>query len=218
MEIKFITGDATQPVGDGPKIIVHVCNDIGAWGAGFVLAVSKRWPEPEQRYRSRYGKDAQPFKLGDVQLVQVGRDLWVANLIGQTDVKALWGVPPVRYQAIRAGLQILANAARGLGASIHMPRIGCGLAGGKWEEVGKIVKEELSDGGVSVTVYDLAQKIMPITKRQLIAMLEASEAPDDSILNISLNREDILLVDKADVIYNPEIKEFCLDFSTQGDA
>jgi hypothetical protein len=37
-----------------------------------------------------------------------------------------------------------------------MPRIGCGLAGGKWEEIGKIVEEEVANIGVSVTVYDLA--------------------------------------------------------------
>jgi hypothetical protein len=37
-----------------------------------------------------------------------------------------------------------------------MPRIGCGLAGGKWEEVGKIVEEELVNRGVTVTVYDLS--------------------------------------------------------------
>ena len=51
MEIKYITGDATQPVGEGNKIIVHVCNDVGGWGRGFVMALSKRWKEPEMKYR-----------------------------------------------------------------------------------------------------------------------------------------------------------------------
>lgn len=41
--IAYRVGDATQPVGDGPKILVHVCNDIGAWGRGFVVALSRRW-------------------------------------------------------------------------------------------------------------------------------------------------------------------------------
>ena len=52
MSLNFIIGDATQPVGEGTKIIVHVCNDIGGWGRGFVVALSKRWPEPERRYRA----------------------------------------------------------------------------------------------------------------------------------------------------------------------
>src|SRR4029077_8760714 len=29
-----------------------VCNDAGGWGKGFVIAVSRRWPEPERRYRA----------------------------------------------------------------------------------------------------------------------------------------------------------------------
>ena len=157
MNITYVIGDATQPVGVGPKIIVHVCNDIGGWGRGFVVALSRRWPEPEQCYRAWHrGESESPFVLGEVQFVQVGSTLWVANLIGQRDVRLVEGVPPVRYEAIRKGLLRVAAEARRLGASVHMPRIGCGLAGGQWEDVGKIVEEELVNGGVPVTVYDLA--------------------------------------------------------------
>ena len=156
MSINYIVGDATQPVGEGPKIIVHICNDIGGWGRGFVMAISKRWPEPEQRYRAWHrGEEKVPFALGEVQIVQVGEAIGVANLIGQRDVRVIGGVPPVRYEAIRKGLRRVAEEARRLEASVHMPRIGCGLAGGKWEEVGKIVEDELGKNSVSVTVYDL---------------------------------------------------------------
>ncbi|WP_306766628.1 hypothetical protein [Tenacibaculum sp. M341] len=50
-EIKYIKGDATSPQAKGVKIIAHICNDLGGWGKGFVLAVSKRWKEPEISYR-----------------------------------------------------------------------------------------------------------------------------------------------------------------------
>lgn len=157
MNINYVIGDATHPSGEGPKIIVHVCNDIGGWGRGFVVALSKRWPEPEQRYRAWHrGEDKMPFALGEVQFVQVADDIWVANLIGQRDVRTIGSVPPVRYDAIRKGLRKVAKQAAQLKASVHMPRIGCGLAGGKWEEVGKIVEEELVARDVPVTVYDLA--------------------------------------------------------------
>lgn len=43
MEINYLKGDATNPASAGNKIIVHVCNDIGGWGKGFVMAISKRW-------------------------------------------------------------------------------------------------------------------------------------------------------------------------------
>ena len=43
--LRILKGDATSPQAKGPKIIAHACNDIGGWGAGFVVAVSKRRKE-----------------------------------------------------------------------------------------------------------------------------------------------------------------------------
>jgi hypothetical protein len=51
-EITYIRGDATVPSVKGVKVIAHVCNDIGGWRKGFVLGVSRRWPEPEAAYRA----------------------------------------------------------------------------------------------------------------------------------------------------------------------
>jgi len=153
--INYVKGDATSPVGDGKKIIVHVCNDIGAWGAGFVLALSKKWKQPEAQYRALKTR-----RLGDVQIVQVEEDIWVANMIGQKNTKPSFitmknntvPVPPIRYGAVRAALATVNDAAYKSGATIHMPRIGCGLAGGKWDEIESIVRDVMS---VDVYVYDL---------------------------------------------------------------
>jgi O-acetyl-ADP-ribose deacetylase (regulator of RNase III) len=79
MSINYIKGDATAPTHSGNKIIVHICNDIGGWGKGFVMAISKRWKEPELQYRAWY-KSQENFDLGQVQFVQVEENLWVANL------------------------------------------------------------------------------------------------------------------------------------------
>jgi O-acetyl-ADP-ribose deacetylase (regulator of RNase III) len=157
MTITHVIGDATQPLGEGPKIIVHVCNDIGGWGRGFVLALSKRWPTPELEYRAWFrGGTSALFELGEIQMVQVEQNLWVANLIGQRDVRTVRGIPPVRYEAIRKGLKKVAQEAHRLGATVHMPRIGCGLAGGEWQIVRSIIEEELCCESIQVTVYDLA--------------------------------------------------------------
>lgn len=155
--ITFTKGDATRPKVDGPKIIVHVCSDVGGWGKGFVMALSKRWKTPEKRYRSWFRgelPDAPTFELGRVQFVNVESDLWVANVIGQKGQRPKAGVPPIRYEAIRSGLAGVRKYAKKKGASVHMPRIGCGLAGGKWEEIEPIIQEELDEYGISVTVYD----------------------------------------------------------------
>jgi len=154
-EITYVRGDATAPLGKGVKLIAHVCNDIGGWGKGFVLALSNRWPEPEAAYRrwhrERAGND---FALGATQFVKVDRYVWVANMIGQRGTKTGSKGVPVRYEAIDTALAPLADKALELGASVHMPRIGCGLAGGKWSRVEPLITERLIERGIKVTVYD----------------------------------------------------------------
>lgn len=155
--INYLVGDATQPSGLRSRIIVHVCNDIGGWGAGFVLAVSKRWTEPERRYRAWHrGEDATSpiFGLGQVQFVDVETGITVANLIGQHGIKRADGIPPIRYEAIDQGLATVADEALARKASVHMPRIGCGLAGGHWSAIEPILERRLVAAGVDVTVYD----------------------------------------------------------------
>ena len=42
-EVKYVEGDATKPQLSGEhKIVAHVCNDVGALGAGFAAAVAER--------------------------------------------------------------------------------------------------------------------------------------------------------------------------------
>lgn len=159
MEIQYLTGDATKPIGEGTKIIAHVCNDIGAWGKGFVLAVSNRWKSPEAEYRKwakRGNEDG--FRLGHIQLVEVSKDrdgqLWVANMIGQHGIRKKGGKPPIRYEALESCLEKLSEEATKLKASVHMPRIGAGLAGGDWNIISKLIQKCLADQGVEVFVYN----------------------------------------------------------------
>ena len=153
-DIQYIKGDATSPKGSENKISVHVCNDIGGWGKGFVMAISKRWKEPEKQYREWF-KSKNDFELGNVQFVQVEENLWVANLIGQHKInKDENGEAPIRYNAIEEGLEAVSDFAKTNNASVHMPRIGCGLAGGKWEMIEPIILKTLSDQDIKVVVYD----------------------------------------------------------------
>ncbi|QEU90272.1 macro domain-containing protein [Streptomyces kanamyceticus] len=154
-EITYVRGDATAPFGKGVKLIAHVCNDLGGWGKGFVLAVSRRWPEPEKAYRGWHRERAKnDFGLGAVQFVDVGRGLCVANMIGQRGMRTGSKGAPVRYEAIDTALTALADKATELGAAVHMPRIGCGLAGGKWSRIEPLIAERLVARGIAVTVYD----------------------------------------------------------------
>lgn len=153
--VHYLKGDATSPQAKGNKIIAHICNDLGGWGKGFVLAISKRWSEPEKAYRLWHRERAKnDFSLGALQIIQVQPDIWVANIIGQRGTKTGSKGVPVRYEAIEQGLTKLQIYAQELNANIHMPRIGCGLAGGKWEKVEPIIITQLAQQDIEVYVYD----------------------------------------------------------------
>lgn len=147
-KINYVIGDATQPIGDGKKIISHICNNFGGWGAGFVLAISARWRYPEDRYR------AMPFyELGTAMVLEVEPDIYVANMIAQHGIRTnSQGVPPIRYDALKQALKKVNKVAVEIGATLHMPRIGCGLAGATWDKILPIIEKNVT---VDVIVYDL---------------------------------------------------------------
>ncbi len=146
--IYYQIGDATQPTGDGEKIIIHICNDVGLWGAGFVLALSKRWQQPEKSYRNM-----EEYNRGSVQVVRVDEDTWVANMIAQNGIYNHYNKTPIDYQALERCLNVVRSMCDPEDTTIHMPRIGCGLAGGKWDRVEEILQRVLPE--VDMYVYDL---------------------------------------------------------------
>ena len=143
--IEYVVGDATDPISK-PAVIAHVCNDVGAWGAGFVLALSRRWKGPETAYRSR-----SILALGDVQFIDVGGGITVANMVAQRGCSG--PRPWIRYNALEDCLRKVEAHASVACASIHCPRIGCGIAGGDWNSVEPILTRTCPN--VRVVVYDL---------------------------------------------------------------
>ena len=100
------------------------------------MALSRRWPEPEAAYRAWYAdREISGFALGALQVVSVNDTLAVANMVAQAGTRPKKGRPPIRYEALERALAALAIEARDRGAGVHMPRIGCGLAGGEWSRV-----------------------------------------------------------------------------------
>lgn len=164
--IKYIKGDATSPQAAGPKLIIHIVNTLGAWGRGFVMSLSKRWPEPEQYYR-RWHHDRRAallpkrldgrlevtgdFALGESQLVQVKPDTFVLNMVAQEGLRGGSKGPPIRYPALAMCLRHANRYANDLGATVHGPRFGSGLAGGDWEKVAALVERLVTR---PTTIYD----------------------------------------------------------------
>lgn len=156
--ITYTTGDATRPI-PGPKgrvpIIAHCCNTLGRWGSGFVLALDKRWSEPRETYlaATRNG--------GTVSYAEVWEDddpdkpLIVANIIGQDGVIGDDNPTPIKYNWISSGFTKIGDQFSPDLFDIHMPRIGCGLAGGSWDRIEPLIEKNLTSRGFLVTVYDL---------------------------------------------------------------
>lgn len=163
---KIVKGDATSPEITDPHqvaVIAHVCNNIGGWGAGFVLAISKKWSEPEAQYRRMCREHLELIKagfsvplLGTLQVVPVEDQIAVANMVAQ---HGTGGGKPLKYTALTQVMQKLAHRIRfeyeeNTHVSIHCPKFGAGLAGGKWELIEELIKEIWCDAGIDVTVYE----------------------------------------------------------------
>lgn len=165
MSVKYVIGDATKPIitEKSQHIIAHCCNNVGAWGRGFVLAVSALSPLPKERYKAWYnGQIDAKFELGMVQIVRIpDSNLYVSNMIGQNNIRckpdfAGTITPPIRYDALETCLRKTAAWAIRHDADIHAPRIGCGLAGGSWNVVEEILERTSADFSVDIYIYDLS--------------------------------------------------------------
>lgn len=152
-KINYIKGDATKPIGEGHKIIAHVCNDIGKWGKGFVLAISKKWKKPELEYKELF--DTYKIALGSIFEYQVEDDISVVNMIAQNGIQSNINPIPLNYEMLELCLDKLVVIAIKSNSSIHMPKIGCGLAGGEWSKVEKLILNKLCNKNIDVYVYEL---------------------------------------------------------------
>lgn len=156
--IEYITGDATAPKITGPSILAHVVNDTTPnWGAGFGRKVQAKWPVAHEQFRDAW-QGAYCKNLGDIFLTEVKKNLSICQLVSQHGYGPSAG-PRIRYAALRDCLLALRDKALTMGASIHMPRIGTGEAGGSWLLVSALIDEVLCSAGLRVTVYDLPCKV-----------------------------------------------------------
>lgn len=153
--VTTVRGDATELRGQGTRILAHVVNDKAMlWGAGFGLAVRKKWPKVQSAFRDWATTNPDQFKLGNVFMSHVNQDIVVFQMICQRG----YGPSPkprLRYAALRSCLEKLGQNAEKQQASIHMPRIGTGHAGGSWNIIVELVDEVLCSRGLHVTLYEL---------------------------------------------------------------
>lgn len=151
----IVNGDATQPRGDGPRIIAHIVNNRAVnWGAGFGKKISQKYPTAAAAFKRAIATKELKLRLGNVFRTEVSPDLTIFQLIAQRGYGEK-GVSRISYDGLSDGLQKLALYAKDKQASVHMPKIGTGYGGGNWGIISEMIRYELCDRGVPVKIYSL---------------------------------------------------------------
>lgn len=170
LTIKYLRGDATEPRGKGFKIIAHIVNDESKrWGRGFGFSISKKWPIVRNEFvKWAYEKK---IKLGTCHQTPVSDDLLIFSMIAQHG----YGnspVPRIRYKHLRNCLEQLFFIAQNNSATVHMPRIGTGFAGGDWNVISELIDQILVKRGIPVIIYDLPGNEAPKPKQSILDFVE----------------------------------------------
>lgn len=140
-------------------------------GAGFALALRKRYPAAYEAYKQH--EAACGLVLGDVNFIaghqavpadramalvhKVSLELPPKLLIANAMTQATTGRDPsvryVSYAAVFSAFARIALVARMAKAEVHFPLIGCGLANGKWDEIEPLIEKAM--GGVPAHLWVL---------------------------------------------------------------
>lgn len=167
-----LRGDALEPRGDGRCIIAHIVNDkTPNWGAGFGRAVKAKYSSAQRDFREWVDREPRNLSLGKIHLSQISDTLSIVHMIAQhgygESIK-----PRIRYQALTGCLEELANVAADQKATVHMPHIGTGYAGGNWPYILELIDEFLVRSGIDVIIYTLPDYV-PTREEQGVLGLSA---------------------------------------------
>jgi len=145
---------------DGTNVLIpHIVNDVGVWGSGVVIALSKEWPVTKKFKSPEYHFHENPlFKpntLGATQFISPELNITVANMYAQTGV----GGKPIRYEALVKCMRTIADYCEFM-LSEHnektvliCPKFGSLRAGGNWDFIEELINEIWCDLKVVICEY-----------------------------------------------------------------
>lgn len=168
-EFEYRVGDVTDfPDGDTPVVIAHVVTDSSrAWGRrGVAGALTTRFPAAARAFHSWSVADPANLTLGNVHFGRAStpsRQVFIASLVAQRGYGP--GVSSrLDYAALRTGLRSVAEHAVREGASVHLPRVGAGQAGGRWDLISEAITDTLVHAGAPVVIYTLPSRAKIVTR------------------------------------------------------
>jgi O-acetyl-ADP-ribose deacetylase (regulator of RNase III) len=146
MGINYIRGNLL----DAPQVlIVHQCNAQDTMGSGVALAIKNKYRQAYEDYRNDLEMMPKSKRLGKVVISYINDKRSVANLVGQYHYLPR-GELHTDYGALTTGFEKIKSLTN---CDIAMPKIGCGLGGGDWKVVSKIIEEIFNDR--DVYIYEL---------------------------------------------------------------
>ena len=159
--LRFVTADVTRPDAKGPVVIAHVTNDAShAWGRqGVARALSTRFPEVARSYHYWTVSSPDHLRLGQLHIVEASVDppIRIASMLAQRGYGS--GSPPrIVYAALADALNEVGKSAVAIGAEVHLPRIGAGQAGGRWDLIEAEIDEALIRRQIPVVIYTLPSR------------------------------------------------------------
>jgi O-acetyl-ADP-ribose deacetylase (regulator of RNase III) len=129
-------------------IICHQVNCMGVMGTGIALQIRNRYPAAYDQYCEwcKYHRHNLRVLLGFAQTVNVGDDLFIANVFGQF----AYGRerPHTDYNAVQTAFKGLARVREEVlpHLKLYIPyKMGCGNAGGDWERYKAIIATYIPD-------------------------------------------------------------------------
>ena len=153
--------EVVQKLQSNTVLIPHVCNNKGAWGAGFVVPLGRAYPKAQEEYLKWHRnpeEEGEPFALGHTQFVEAAQNVIVCNMVAQT----LGGVRPLRYDAlVYCMLKVAEYSSLNENPTIECPLFGAGLAGGAWPFIHKLIQDCWTSRSLDVRVHYIPDKSPP---------------------------------------------------------
>ena len=154
--VKMQKGDATVPVkSDKLVIIAHVCNNVDAWGRGFVVPLGNKYPMAKEAFHRAKRDYSSEEVLGKVQLTSISPVLYIANMFEQNGLRSKANPIPLKMDSLEKCLRTVFKLAASKKAIVQMPKIGAGLAGGNWNEIFKLIELVSSEYDVECYILEL---------------------------------------------------------------
>lgn len=170
LRIRYEVSDLLRfdDTGDQPVVLAHVVTDAArAWSRrGVAAALGRRFPDAARAFRSWAIASPDNLRLGNVHVVNIEdgtRTVTIVSIVAQEGYGP-GQIVRLHYDALHQGLEAVAAIAQRQNADVHLPRIGAGQAGGRWDLIEAELTETIAAAGTRVVVHTLGAE--PAVRRE----------------------------------------------------